>query len=58
MTSPPFRYICKYCGKENWLMPEPLYFWCFKCGNKNKVHYFLRWWWTSKISDKLDEALQ
>ena len=45
MTSPPYRYVCKWCKKNNWLMPHPNKFKCKYCGKWNKVFVIfpLKW---------------
>jgi DNA-directed RNA polymerase subunit RPC12/RpoP len=49
MTSPPFRYVCKKCKHENWLMPHPESFHCEKCNAKNKVIVLLPKWWITRL---------
>ena len=54
MTSPPYRYICKWCRKDNWINPpiQNFNFECEFCGKMNRVIYILNWWFTKKIDDK------
>lgn len=53
MTSPPYRYICKKCKHENWLMPHPDYFICEKCNARNKVYVFpIGNYWFTRLKDK------
>lgn len=59
MTSPPYKYVCKHCKKDNWIMPfmDNFNFECIFCKGINRVIQlpFNRWFTIKRKRRKTNE---